>query len=265
MFQGKKQLMYMPRAVYLSRIFYSNEYARNFHADINNEVLHIIHGKIVLKLKSGLEYHATRHDTLFIPHGVCHRDVFEANHNLEIFHINFSWANADEFFQFASPNCLASATPLEKMEVSLLFDMFRLDDYKNGMNQQLADARLAHLLAIAWRSQNVKQDPMPGGAKPLVAEAKLFLLGHIDEPLNINRVASYLEVSRSTLSRAFRITSGMSFNEYLTAIRMQRAQIYLREGRISIADCAAQVGYNDPSYFSCVFKKHFRVSPRQMK
>lgn len=260
-----KTLMSMPKTVFLSRTFYSREYSRQFHADANNEVLHIIHGSVVLKFESGLEYHAARHDTLFIPHGVRHRDVFEANKDLEVFHINFSWNDADDFFRIAPPNCLAHATPIEKMEIVLLFDMFRLDDYNNGMNQQLADARLAHLLAIAWRSVHSERNPTLAGAKYLVAAAKLFLLGHIGEHMDLNRAASHLEVSRSTLSRSFRIASGMSFNEYLTAIRMQRAQIYLREGRISIAECAAQVGFNDPGYFSCVFKKHFGIPPRQMK
>ena len=46
----------MPRVTYAQRLFYSHEFAGDFHADVNNEVIHIIKGRIktALSVRSGI-------------------------------------------------------------------------------------------------------------------------------------------------------------------------------------------------------------------
>ena len=257
----------MPRVASVQRLFISRRYSENFHADAVNEMLHIIDGNMKLRFQSGEEYLAGQNDTLFIPHGVMHKDIFEVSRGLEMFHITFKWTQADLFFSVAKPNCLSRISAKDKNEVQLLFDMFRLDSYYTEADKILAEARLAHLLGIGWR--NV----FPGDQKPpsqdafsrLTAYAKDYMNAHFTEPIGIDQVAAFLHVSRTTLLRAFRHSSELSFNEYLRAVRMHHAYSLLRDRALNPSDCAARCGYADVAYFSKSFKKYFGFSPKSVK
>lgn len=82
--------------------------------------------------------------------------------------------------------------------------------------------------------------------------------------LKLKDVAKELYINESYLSRRFKDTIGIGFNEYLTKIRMEKAINYLSEGK-SIKDISKEVGYSDYRNFSLNFKKHTGVSPSEYK
>ena len=51
--------------------------------------------------------------------------------------------------------------------------------------------------------------------------------------------------------------------EYLNTVRIQQACALMEQGFTSIKDIALLCGYKDPLYFSRVFKKEMKVSPRE--
>lgn len=81
---------------------------------------------------------------------------------------------------------------------------------------------------------------------------------------------SYLAVtvglSESYISKVLKKETGMSFNEYLTSIRINKAnEILLGEGKLTtINEVASRVGYSNQHYFSQVFKKHTGKSPSKL-
>ncbi len=258
----------MPRVIKILRLFYVQHYAEKFHANENYELLHIIDGSMKLVLENGEEYHAGKQDTLFIPSGVRHKDIFDVKSGVEVFHLSFKWQEGSKFFASAAPDCLRSLPSKEKNELLLLFDMMRLDMYNDTDNLVIADARLAHLLAIAWRNvfPDVKSSAAPeaDNYSRMVNFAHNYMTAHLSEHIDINSVASYLHTSRATLLRAFHQAGGMSFNSYLRSIRMQVAFCLLRERALNVAECALRCGYSDPAYFSRTFKKHFGFSPKKV-
>ena len=262
----------MPKIFHLSRLYISPRYSERFHADVNNELCHVIDGSMVLRLESGEEYSAKKNETLFIPRGIRHRDIFNMTKGLEIFTIKFKWKTADKFFDHAAPDCLKSARITDKHQILLLFDMLRLDEYEHPEDIYVAEARLAHLLSIAWRtvfSEQKKQASVQEADKTVFAKiinnAQGYMHSHLSENIDIEHVAAQMKVSRSTLVRAFRHSSELSFNEYLRSIRMQEAYRLLREKTYNLSDCAAQCGFSDPAYFSKTFKKYFGFSPKDCK
>ena len=255
----------IPTVTHAQRLFYPHKFAENFHVDSNNEIIHIIDGEIKLQFKSGEEYIGQKNDTLLIPHGVYHRDMFKINKGLEAFHIVFSWNLADKLFKKAAPDCVKNLSAHAKNEVILLFDMIRMSAGSCGM--MLTEVRLAHLLGLIWENVfNVNNEENHSDNFSQIANyAKDYMRANLSRNININDVAEHLHVSRSTLIRAFRRSSELSFNSYLKLIRMQEAHALLLERGLNSADCAAQCGFSDPSYFSKVFKKHFGFSPKNCK
>jgi two-component system response regulator YesN len=78
-------------------------------------------------------------------------------------------------------------------------------------------------------------------------------------------VASEVSLSASHFSVVFSQEAGQTFKEYLTEIRINKAKELLRMTSLRSADIAFQVGYNDPHYFSSVFKKNTGLSPIEFR
>ena len=115
--------------------------------------------------------------------------------------------------------------------------------------------------ALAYR------DSQPNGQyKNLIRQAKEYLEQHYMNPiLSLNEVAAQANLSYSHFSVVFSQETGQTFKEYLTEIRINKAKELLRMTALRSADIAYQVGYNDPHYFSSVFKKNTGLSPIEFR
>lgn len=74
-----------------------------------------------------------------------------------------------------------------------------------------------------------------------------------------------LPASESYLSRIFKARMGMSPHRYLVQLKMQHAAFLLTRSDWSIKRIAAEIGYDDPLYFSRAFRKEFGCAPSSMR
>ena len=86
-----------------------------------------------------------------------------------------------------------------------------------------------------------------------------------DEELSLNRVAQEVNISANYLSAVFSQEMGITFTEYVTGKRMERAKELLRSTDKRSGEVAALVGYKDPHYFSFLFKKTQGCTPRDYR
>ncbi|MDO5112449.1 MAG: response regulator [Clostridia bacterium] len=99
-------------------------------------------------------------------------------------------------------------------------------------------------------------------SKKLVSEAESFILQNYANPhLSVDRLCEHLHVSASYFSTIFKQETGQSYVQYLTETRMQHAVQLLNTTDDKTYIIANKVGYEEPNYFSYVFKKRFGVSP----
>jgi two-component system response regulator YesN len=100
----------------------------------------------------------------------------------------------------------------------------------------------------------------------LIFEAKDFIDAHFTDPnLLLNDVAATINLSPSHFSVVFGRETGQSFKDYLTRIRIERAKELLRTTNLKCSEIAYQSGYNDPHYFSTVFRKNTGYPPQQFR
>lgn len=78
-------------------------------------------------------------------------------------------------------------------------------------------------------------------------------------------MADHVALSNNHFCTVFSQETGETFTEYLTTLRLQRARELLRATSLRTGEIAAQVGYNDPHYFSYLFKKKYGVTPRDSR
>lgn len=102
------------------------------------------------------------------------------------------------------------------------------------------------------------------GKKP-IREAENYIRMHYQEPLTLEYVSGIVGFNPSYFSRVFKQETGKSFVEYITEVRMQRAQKLLLEHKKTILEIAEEVGYADDKYFSRIFKKHSGLKPNEYR
>ncbi|MBB6731206.1 response regulator transcription factor [Cohnella zeiphila] len=88
---------------------------------------------------------------------------------------------------------------------------------------------------------------------------------YLDSELSIKQVAENIHLNPSYLSTLFKKETGETFTGYVTKLKLQKAQVLLRNTDMKISEICQTVGFDDSTYFSSVFKKHFHVSPSEFR
>lgn len=88
-----------------------------------------------------------------------------------------------------------------------------------------------------------------------------FIDEHYFEDIGLDIMAEMVELSPNYLSAIFKQTTGSSFIDYLTDLRMKKAKEKLQQLHLSISEVAQAVGYSSSQYFSRVFKNNVGMTP----
>ena len=86
-------------------------------------------------------------------------------------------------------------------------------------------------------------------------EFKLMVETHLIEQPSINTIAQKLALTTNSLYRLVKEYSGTSPKDFFTNRLMMEARRKLRYSNISVKELAYELGFNDPDYFSRLFKK----------
>lgn len=100
--------------------------------------------------------------------------------------------------------------------------------------------------------------------QPLVSRVRALLGEDLANMPDLDSVASRCCMSSRSLKRKL-AEHGVSFSELVAAIRREEAQLLLAEGRLSVEQIAARLGYRDPANFTRAFKAWTGETPRQYR
>ncbi|HEX7653348.1 MAG TPA: AraC family transcriptional regulator [Verrucomicrobiae bacterium] len=102
-------------------------------------------------------------------------------------------------------------------------------------------------------------------AQNLLDSVCVYLQNHYQYDITRDSVASQFAVSPNHLSRIFRTQGHMSFNDYLTHVRIDRGKYLLCHYNLKIEDVAGRCGYSNAAYFGRVFKRVTRTTPAEYR
>ena len=108
----------------------------------------------------------------------------------------------------------------------------------------------------------------PGDIKNhhVISQAEQYVKENFCDPnISLISVANHVCMSAAYFSTVFSQTTGRSFITYLTGLRVERARELLRTTNMKLADIALEIGYNEPNYFSHVFRKTTGMTPKEYR
>lgn len=88
---------------------------------------------------------------------------------------------------------------------------------------------------------------------------------HYNEELTLQEIADTFLISREYISRKFKQEYAISFTEYVTSFRLNKAKALLLNRNLKLNKIAEMVGIPDVKYFSKVFKKHEGLTPNEYR
>lgn len=113
-------------------------------------------------------------------------------------------------------------------------------------------------LSWIWHTSRVSRT----GAYPVpLIKAIAFVESNYMRQIQLSDVADAAGVSGAYISKLFSEHAGANFVDYLTVLRIEKAEKMLLSGDLSIKEIAAAVGYVDPNYFGKIFRKLVGASP----
>ncbi|MAD88646.1 MAG: AraC family transcriptional regulator [Pseudoalteromonas sp.] len=92
-----------------------------------------------------------------------------------------------------------------------------------------------------------------------------FINENIAEPLKIESIAKEAFLSPTQFKKIFKEQLGLTVLEYITALRMEKAQALLTHTDYPLQIIGENVGYKELSSFSRKFKQHYGFPPTKFK
>jgi AraC-like DNA-binding protein len=124
--------------------------------------------------------------------------------------------------------------------------------------QAVAATATGYLLGIAIDATA----PSPRCAAASVVDTTL---ASASAPLSVAERAHELGMSTSAFRTAIRDVTGLSPHELVIRTRLAHAQQLLAKTTMEVAAIARQVGYDDPAYFSRLFRRRVGLPPRRFR
>lgn len=90
-----------------------------------------------------------------------------------------------------------------------------------------------------------------------------YLNHNYSDKIMVPQAAAMVGMTQFSFMSFFKQAAGMTFVDYLTHLRVTKAQQLLQNNALSIAEISGLVGFSDQSYFDKRFKEHFGKSPRE--
>lgn len=229
------------------------------------QILYVANGKTHFWFDGKEEIVSAGHMVLYKPEEI-QKYVYYLEDNPEVFWIHFTGSDVKNILAYHG--------------ISLDEHVFYcgvLPDYKalfRKIIQELQQCRYGYedyiaslfndILLLVDRQQH-EQKKATGDVQEQIERAAAYFNENYNTKISIDDYAESLHISTNWFIHNFKQYTGMSPAQYILSLRMVNAQSLLERTTYNIKEISEIVGYENPLYFSRVFKKEIGKSPAQYR
>lgn len=141
----------------------------------------------------------------------------------------------------------------EPTDMRLTSQVIDYDELEKGFGHELTG-----IVATFRRSRETNQDR-------LAASAYAYIQTNYASNISLDTLAEHMAISTYYACKIIKKAYDKSFVELLTAFRIRRAKVLLRESNLSVKEVSYETGYNSQNYFTKIFKKHIGMTPSEYR
>lgn len=138
----------------------------------------------------------------------------------------------------------------------LLVQIYNLIENRKNILDHFSSSPLAHLKSL----------PASDTGKIFLSKLDKVIEDNLkDQELSVDKIADYMNMSRSTLYRNIKEISDLSANELINISRLKKAAHLIKTTNMKIYEVAEMVGYKSQTSFGRNFQKHFGMTPTEFE
>ena len=223
-------------------------------------VLYVERGELEVFL-NGSAYTARSGSTVIFPPHYPYQYTFAGNDPISYLWAHFTGSYAERFLSecgFGELPCLLHLDANIKIVSGFekLFDIYRA--HEPLQQQKLACGLEDILLCMATSLRQAD------GSRDLTKSLG-YIHAFYSKDIRIPDLAKMESLSNSRYITVFKQRMGMTPSEYIIHLRLNVACDLLKNRDVSVKEAAARVGYDNPHFFSKIFKKKMGVAPQTYK
>ncbi|QCW99534.1 AraC family transcriptional regulator [Aggregatimonas sangjinii] len=183
-----------------------------------------------------------------------------------IYWLHFNGISADTFFRRYDLNSnKVVSIPFSGQRISVFDQIFETLD-GGHLDLQMEFACMTSLNFLnTFIYHDISMSINLNNHKNLIDSIKEFLNKNLDKSLSANDIANEFDYSPSYIFSVFKKSTGYSLMYFFNLKKVQKACEYINYSNLSIKEIAYKLSFQDPFYFSRLFKKYMGVSPRLYK
>lgn len=224
-------------------------------------LLYIVKGELDVSLPQGSRTVSTGYAAIFPPrfHYIYHYRA--QGEELEYFWVHFTGSYVKDLLQVCGMDSFPFLCDCgDHTGIPALFSMlFETFEKNSALCIPLRSCLLEQiLLAIAQPSEHIPKEPA-------LARSIRYIHSSYHTDIRIPELAKMENISHSHYIVLFKKRYGLSPTAYIVNLRLNIACDFLKTTDMSVKQIASSVGYEDPHFFSKLFKRHVGVSPQQYR
>lgn len=151
--------------------------------------------------------------------------------------------------------CVGSVNSIADLMVHLVEERF------GSRIARAVETQFSPEIRLSFGAASYQNDAASSHHDETVLEGQQWIQEHLGASINMAELARYLQLSPRTMNRRFTAAIGVGPKAYLQRLRMTISKDLLRNSNLSVSEVAWQVGLQDVSYFSALFKTQNGLSP----
>ncbi|MNO27123.1 HTH-type transcriptional activator Btr [compost metagenome] len=227
-------------------------------------VIYCIEGEGWYRLGSQKTQVLHKGSAVIIPPGTAHEYASSEAHPWSIYWFHMKGEHASDFFPGLGQQEEPIPVPVGKSHkiVELFDECYELLQRGYSLNHIIYVSQLAcHLAAILRFSQLQPLSSQQQRNKHDIERTVKFMMEHLEHPMTLPELAAEANLSVPHFTHRFKQATGYSPIDYYLRLKIQLACQHLDLTEQSVKEISLRLGFQDPYYFSRIFKKIMGKSP----